>query len=92
MYVLGIMIDTNDFMTKTGVRTFEAAAFLRVEMAQMSPESENLFREDAAEYKAKADAVRQAEIYKQFLPSLCVPRRICPSPTIIGAQAANEPC
>ena len=25
----GIMIDTNNFMTKTGVRTFEAAAFLR---------------------------------------------------------------
>ncbi len=25
----GIMIDTNNFMNKTGVRTFEAAAFLR---------------------------------------------------------------
>lgn len=36
----GIMIDTNNFMTKTGVRTFEAAAFLR-RMVQMSPESEN---------------------------------------------------
>ena len=49
-----------------------------------------LFREDAAEYKAKADAVSQAEIYKQFFAiSLCTAEDL-PSPTIIGAQAANE--
>ena len=50
-----------------------------------------LFREDAAEYKAKADAVSQAEIYRQsFAISVCLQQRICQSPTIIGAQAANE--
>ena len=85
----GIMIDTNNFMTKTGVRTFEAAAFLRRNGADVT-RVRKLFREDAAEYKAKADAVSQAEIYKQFFAiSLCTAEDL-PSPTIIGAQAANE--
>ena len=85
----GIMIDTNNFMTKTGVRTFEAAAFLRRNGADVT-RVRKLFREDAAEYKAKAGAVSQAEIYKQFFAiSLCTAEDL-PSPTIIGAQAANE--
>ncbi len=85
----GIMIDTNNFMTKTGVRTFEAAAFLRRNGADVT-RVRKLFREDAAEYKAKADAVSQAEIYKQYFAiSVCTADEL-PSPTIIGAQAANE--
>lgn len=85
----GIMIDTNNFMTKTGVRTFEAAAFLRRNGADVT-RVRKLFREDAMEYKAKADAVSQAEIYKQFFAiSVCTAEDL-PSPTIIGAQAANE--
>ncbi len=85
----GIMIDTNNFMTKTGVRTFEAAAFLRRNGADVT-RVRKLFREDALEYKAKADAVSQAEIYKQsFAISICSADDL-PSPTVIGAQAANE--
>ena len=49
-----------------------------------------LFREDALEYKAKADTVSQAEIYKQYFAiSVCTADEL-PSPTVIGAQAANE--
>ncbi len=85
----GIMIDTNNFMTKTGVRTFEAAAFLRRNGADVT-RVRKLFREDALEYKAKADAVSQAEIYRQYFAiSVCTADDL-PSPTIIGAQAANE--
>lgn len=85
----GIMIDTNNFMTKTGVRTFEAAAFLRRNGADVM-RVRKLFRQDALEYKAKADAVSQAEIYKQYFAiSVCTADEL-PSPTIIGAQAANE--
>ncbi len=85
----GIMIDTNNFMTKTGVRTFEAAAFLRRNGADVT-RVRKLFRADALEYKAKADAVSQAEIYKQYFAiSVCTADEL-PSPTIIGAQAANE--
>lgn len=85
----GIIIDTNNFMTKTGVRTFEAAAFLRRNGADVT-RVRKLFRDDAAEYKAKADAVSQAEIYRQFYAiSICRGEHV-QSPTIIGAQAANE--
>ncbi len=85
----GIMIDTNNFMTKTGVRTFEAAAFLRRNGADVT-RVRKLFREEANEYKAKADAVSQAEIYRNsFAISICTSIDI-QSPTVIGAQAANE--
>lgn len=85
----GIMIDTNNFMSKTGVRTFEAAAFLRRNGADVT-RVRKLFREDALEYKAKADAVSQAEIYRQYFAiSVCTAEDL-PSPTVIGAQAANE--
>jgi len=85
----GIMVDTNNFVTKTGVRTFEAAAYLRRSGADVM-RVRKLFREDAVEYKARADAVSQAEIYKQnFAISVCTAEDL-PSPTVIGAQAANE--
>lgn len=85
----GIMVDTSNFMTKTGVRTFEAAAFLRRNGADVT-RVRKLFREGALEYKARADAVSQAEIYKQYFAiSICTADDL-PSPTIIGAQAANE--
>ena len=85
----GIMIDTNNFMTKTGVRTFEAAAFLRRNGADVT-RVRKAFRDGAAEYKAKADAVSQAEIYRRYYAiSVCTGEDVA-SPTVVGAQAANE--
>ena len=85
----GIMIDTNNFVQKTGVRTFEAAAYLRRSGADVTV-VRKLFRENVDEYKAKADAVSQAEIYKgAYAISTCQGEGIT-SPTIVGAQAANE--
>lgn len=85
----GIMIDTQNFMAKTGVRTFEAAAFLRRNGADVT-RVRKLFREDAIQYKAKADAVSQAEIYRNaFAISTCSSEHL-ESPTVVGAQAANE--
>ena len=85
----GIIIDTNNFMSKAGVRTFEAAAFLRRNGADVTS-VRKLFRENATEYKAKADAVSQAEIYRSsFAISTCTSEDI-QSPTVVGAQAANE--
>ncbi len=85
----GIMIDTNNFLMKTGVRTFEAAAFLRRNGADVT-RVRKLFREDANEYKARADAVSQAEIYRHsYAISVCTSDDL-QSPTVVGAQAANE--
>ncbi len=86
----GMMIDTNNFMTKTGVRTFEAAAYLRRAGADVT-RVRKLFRDDVYEYKAKADCVRRAEIYRNsYALAKCEPGDEVGSPTIIGAQAANE--
>lgn len=85
----GIMVDTNNFLTKTGVRTFEAAAFLRRCGADVT-RVRKMFRAEANEYKAKADAVSQAEIYRDcYAISICSADKL-PSPTVVGAQAANE--
>ena len=86
----GMMIDTNNFMTKTGVRTFEAAAYLRRAGADVT-RVRKLFRDDVYEYKAKADCVRRAEVYRgSYAISKCEPGPEVASPTVIGAQAANE--
>ena len=86
----GIMIDTNNFMTKTGVRTFEAAAYLRRAGADVS-RVRKLFRDDVVSYKAKADAISQAFVYRDaFAISTWTPGSEVQSPTELGAQAANE--
>lgn len=85
----GILIDTNNFMTKTGVRTFEAAAYLRRAGAEVT-RVRKMLRNDMAAYKARAEAVRHAEVYRgAFAISVC-PADNIESPTIVGAQAANE--
>ena len=60
----GIIIDTNNFMAKTGVRTFEAAAFLRRCGADVT-RVRKMFRNDMSSYKARAEAVRHAEVFEQ---------------------------
>ena len=85
----GIVIDTQNFTNQTGVRTFEAAAFLRRSGADIT-RVRKLFRENMNDYQAKAEAVRAAEVYMDaFAISVC-PAEGLDSPTIIGAQAANE--
>ena len=85
----GIVIDTQNFTNQTGVRTFEAAAFLRRSGADIT-RVRKLFRENMKDYQAKAEAVRAAEVYMDaFAISVC-PAEGLESPTIIGAQAANE--
>lgn len=85
----GILIDTNNFMTKTGVRTFEAAAYLRRAGAEVT-RVRKMLRNDMSAYKARAEAVRHAEVYRgSFAISVC-PADNVESPTIVGAQAANE--
>lgn len=86
----GILIDTNNFMTKTGVRTFEAAAYLRRCGAEVT-RVRKLLRDDMAAYKARAEAVRHAEVFRgAFAISICPADPDVESPTIAGAQAANE--
>ncbi len=85
----GIVVDTNNFVNKTGVRTFEAAAFLRRSGADVV-RVRKLLRDNMDDYKAKAAAVSTAEIFdKAFAIAVC-PSEGLESPTVVGAQAANE--
>jgi len=85
----GILIDTNNFMTKTGVRTFEAAAYLRRSGAEVT-RVRKMIRNDMSAYKARAEAVRNAEVYRKSFAIAVCPAEYVESPTIVGAQAANE--
>lgn len=85
----GILIDTNNFMTKTGVRTFEAAAYLKRSGAEVT-RVRKMLRNDMSCYKARAEAVRHAEVYRGAFAITVCPSENVESPTIVGAQAANE--
>ncbi|MBR6615279.1 MAG: DHH family phosphoesterase, partial [Lachnospiraceae bacterium] len=85
----GMVIDTQNFVVQTGVRTFEAAAFLRRNGADVT-RVRKLFRDTMEDHKARAEAVREAEIFEEeFAISVC-PAEGVESPTVVGAQAANE--
>ncbi|MCQ2400412.1 MAG: DHH family phosphoesterase [Lachnospiraceae bacterium] len=85
----GIVLDTQNFVVQAGVRTFEAAAFLRRKGADVV-RVRKMFRENITDYRAKAQTVDKAQIYKDcFAISVCDPEGTG-SPTVIGAQAANE--
>lgn len=58
----GIALDTKNFMFKTGVRTFEAAAYLRAAGVD-TLKVKKLFRESIDDYKMKACIVTEAQTY-----------------------------
>ncbi len=85
----GIVIDTQNFTNQSGVRTFEAAAYLRRSGADVT-RVRKLFRDSMEEYKARASAIESAEVYQDaFAIGVCTAEGL-PSPTVVGAQAANE--
>lgn len=59
----GIVMDTKNFMFKTGVRTFEAAAYLRAAGVD-TLRVKRLFRESIENYKLKACIVTEAQVYR----------------------------
>ena len=85
----GILLDTNYFSKNTGVRTFEAAAYLRkfgVDVARVKA----MFNDSLDEFKAKAEAIKTTEVIEEgFVVAVC-PAGNMESPTIIAAQVANE--
>ena len=85
----GIMIDTNNFSKNTGARTFEAAAFLRKSGADVT-RVRMLFRESFSDYKAKAAAISAAESFNDVYAITVCPSEGIDSPTVLGAQIANE--
>jgi c-di-AMP phosphodiesterase-like protein len=85
----GIVIDTDHFKNKTGIRTFEAAAFLRRNGADVT-RVRKMFRDDMQDYKLRANAIHEAEIFMDtFAISTCTGES-SESMNVVAAQAANE--
>jgi c-di-AMP phosphodiesterase-like protein len=85
----GIVIDTDGFNSKSGPRTFEVAAYLRRNGADVS-RVRKLLRSDMKEYQAIAAAVNRAEVYRDSFAITVFMGEGLKSPTIGGAKTAND--
>ncbi|MCR5544343.1 MAG: DHH family phosphoesterase [Eubacterium sp.] len=87
----GILIDTDNFLTKTGVRTFEAASYLRKSGADVT-RVRKMFRSSMTEMKERARGINNASVYMdRFVLSYVDPDpESGDMPTVAVAKAANE--
>lgn len=83
----GIMLDTRNFIIRTGVRTFEAAAYLR-RLGADTVEVRKLFASTMDSYQKKTRVVSSAEIYNNCAIALC--DFYSDELRIIAPQAADE--
>ncbi|MCI5729829.1 MAG: DHH family phosphoesterase [Clostridia bacterium] len=83
----GIVLDTKNFVLKTGVRTFEASAYLRRRGAD-TVEVKRMFASNIDSYKTKTRLVSNAEIYKECAITCC--EEALPDLRVTAAQAADE--
>lgn len=84
----GIMVDTNNFSGRTGVRTFEAAAWLRRSGADTT-EVKRFFQAKKEDIQTKAGAIAHAEFTEDGI-AFATPRATGANATIINAQVADE--
>ncbi len=82
----GIMLDTKNFTVKTGVRTFESAAFLRRAGAD-TIEVKMLFKNDMDDYMDRCDIIKTAQIYQGGIAIAYTEKNVKRE---IAAQAADE--
>lgn len=85
----GILIDTQNFTNGTGVRTFEAAAYLKKNGANVTA-VRRMFRDDMEDFKARANAIGNTEVYEGKYALSVLASEGLDSPTVVGAQTANE--
>ena len=83
----GIMLDTKNFVLKTGVRTFEASAYLKRRGAD-TVEVKKLFSNSLDTYKERSQLVAGAEVYKNC--AIACSNWEFPNVRIAAAQAADE--
>lgn len=82
----GIFMDTKGFQFKSGVRTFDAAAFLR-SLGADTIEVKKMFTDSLDDYLFISDTIRNAEVHENLAIA------VCPSDvnnTVIVARAADE--
>jgi c-di-AMP phosphodiesterase-like protein len=83
----GIMLDTKNFVIRSGARTFSAAAYLKERGANLV-ETKKLFNASFDDIKLKNSVVDSAEFYKNCAVA-CVPDNV-PDNRLIAAKAADD--
>ena len=84
----GISLDTKNFAFKTGVRTFEAASYLR-KMGADTVEVKKMFNSDVQDFITKADIIKNSKIIKHRI-ALAYSERKIENINVVIAQAADE--
>ncbi len=84
----GIVVDTKNFTLKSGVRTFEAAAYLR-KMGVDTLEVNQLFKRDLGTYVVISQIIADMEIAKEHIGISICPK-LETDPSLVTAQAADE--
>ncbi len=83
----GIMLDTRSFVMKAGVRTFEAAAYLR-KLGADTVEVKRMFSGSMEMYRKKTAIIARAELYKNT--AIACDQEGGPEVRIAASQAADE--
>ncbi len=83
----GIMLDTKNFVLRTGVRTFEAAAWLR-RMGADTVEVRKMFASSMEAYQQKASFIATAQIYQRC--AIAVSDETFEGVKVVAPQAADE--
>ena len=83
----GIMLDTKNFVMRTGVRTFEAAAYLR-KIGADTVRVKNLFSGSLSAYKSRTEIVASAEISDVYAIAIAPPDTT--DVRLVAPQAADE--
>lgn len=84
----GMTVDTNGFAIKTGVRTFEAAAWLRRQGADPT-EVKRFFQEDIANIRLRAQAVAETQVFEGGVAITTCPQ-VRTDAQLICAQVADQ--
>lgn len=82
----GIFVDTKHFCFKTGVRTFEAASFLR-RLGADTIDVKKFFTDDLENYLKRAEIIKSVKVFNNIAIAVC-PKEI--EDTVLAAQAADE--
>jgi len=82
----GICVDTKNFYFKTGVRTFEAAGFLR-RLGADTIDVKKMFSDDLTTYINRAEILKAAQVENNIAIAICPPHM---QDTVLAAQAADE--
>lgn len=84
----GIMLDTKKFSVRTGVRTFDAAAYLK-KCGADSAEAQKYFAKDMREYKFMYEVISNAREYKGCAIAVCRGKRAAEY-KVMAVQATDE--